>query len=119
MNRSIPRTGLLIPPWVSWGIEASGLCSTGSAAGSVVIDIARSVLRRPAVADVEQRTLGADLRQMIEVVRRRRRGGRPLERIPLPGVVAGDRSAAERQEDVPEEHEHARGDREPADSGEQ
>ena len=29
MNRSIPRTGLLMPPCVSCGIEASGLCSTG------------------------------------------------------------------------------------------
>src|SRR4029079_1304023 len=106
MNRSIPRTGLLMPPCVSWGIDARGLCSTGSAVGSVVIDIGLSVVRGPAVTEVEQRPLGADLRQVIEVVGGWRRRGRPFEGVGLPRIVPCDRAAAQRQEDVPQEHQH-------------
>src|SRR5690349_16123472 len=102
MNRIIPRTGLLVPPWVSCGMEASGLLSCGSSAfSSVVIVVGGSVLGRPAVANVEEGPLGADLGQSVEVVRRWRRGGRPLERVGLPWVVAGDRAAAQREEHVP------------------
>src|SRR4051812_48745530 len=108
MNRSIPRTGLLMPPWVSWGIEASGLCSTGTTVGSVVIDIGRSVLRSPAVPEVEQRSLGSDLGQVVEVVGGRRRGGRPFEGVAFPRIVAGDRAATEGHEDVHQEDQHAR-----------
>src|SRR6478735_2442417 len=114
MNRSIPRTGLLMPPCVSCGIDASGLCSTGSGWLSVVIAIvaARSVLGRPAVPEVEDRSFGPDLGKMVEVVGRWWRAGRPLERVALPRVVARRLAAAQRQEDVPQEQQHARRDRE-------
>src|SRR5690242_10038367 len=114
MNRIIPSTGLLVPPCVSCGMEASGLCSTGCRAfWSVVIVVARSVRGRAAVAKVEQRSLRADLREPVEVVGRWRRGRRPLERVGLPWVVARRRAAAQREEDVPQEEQHARRDREP------
>ena len=67
------------------------------------------------VADVEHRPLGPDLGQVVEVVRRRRRAGRPLEGVALPRVVARRLAAAQRHEDVPEQRDHARGDEEPAD----
>src|SRR5436190_61510 len=121
MNRSIPRTGLLIPPCVSWGIDASGLCSTGSGWVSVVIAMvaAGSVGGRPAVPDVEHRPLGSDLGEVVEVVRGWRRRGRPFERVAFPRVVARWFAAAQRQEDVPEEQQHARCDGEPADGGQE
>src|SRR6476660_8468678 len=113
MNRSIPRTGLLMPPWVSCGIEASGLCSVGTGWVSVVIAIvaARSVLGGPAMPDIEKGSLGTDLGEPVEVVGGWRRAGRPFERVGLPRVVPGRSPAAQRDEDVPEQQDHARGDR--------
>src|SRR4051794_25610470 len=107
MNSSIPRTGLLMPPCESCGIEASGLCSLGTAWVSVVraIVVARSVLGRPAVPDVEQWPLGTDLREPVEVVGRRRRAGRPFQGIGLPGVVASRSATAQRDEDVPQQQD--------------
>src|SRR4051812_35862280 len=109
MNRIIPRIGLLIPPRVSWARGPTAVWSAGAMALAFEVT-GRSSVRRlgrgagvgkngrvvgSAVAKVEQRPLGADLRQVVEVVRRRRRGGRPFERVRLPWVVAGDSAAAE------------------------
>src|SRR5688500_12303182 len=111
-NRSIPRTTLLMPPEVSWLSPATGLLSVVVRPVWVVIG---SVLARRdgrgrgdasgsrAVADVEHRSLRADVRQSIEVVRRRWRRRGPLEGIALPWVVAGDLATAQRDEDVPQQ----------------
>src|ERR1700682_4915030 len=98
MNRSIPSTGLLMPPRLSWASPAIGVCSTGTKAWLSAVIVGGSMSGRPAVAQVEERPFGADLGQVIEVVRRRRRAGRPLEGVRLPRVVAGDLPAAERDE---------------------
>src|SRR5688572_33408956 len=108
-NRSIPRTTLLMPPEVSWLRAATGLVSVVVRPVWVVIG---SVLARGdgrgrgvasgfrAVAHVEHGSLGADLREPVEVVRRRWRRGRPFEGVALPRIVAGDLAAAQRDEDI-------------------
>src|SRR5829696_9900131 len=68
-----------------------------------------------AVPRVEDGPLGADLGQPVEVVRRRRRGGRPLERVALPRVIARELAVPERGEDVPDERQHRGSDQEAAD----
>src|SRR5688500_2591298 len=103
-NRSIPSTTLLMPPVVSWLRPATGLCSVVVRAWlSVVIgsvlDLRGGAVGLWAVADVEHRSLGADLRQSVEVVGRRRRRRRPLQGVALPWVVAGDLTTAQRDED--------------------
>ena len=55
------------------------------------------------LAQVEQRRIRADRGQAAEVLRRRRRGGRPLERLRLPRVVARRDTTCERQHDVEQE----------------
>src|SRR4029079_5022823 len=98
MNSSIPRMGLLMPPRVSWDRPATALCSSGTARAWLSAVIGRPsvpgrrggrrgtgvdrdrVRRGPAVAEVEQGPLGADLGQPVEVVRRRGRAGGPLHR---------------------------------------
>src|SRR5687767_312922 len=107
MNRSIPRTGLLIPPRVSCTRPATGVCSVVVRAlePAVTIVALRSV-PDPAVPRVEERPFRADLRQVVEVIGRRRGRGRPLEGVRLPRVVARDLAAPERGEDVPDEWQH-------------
>src|SRR6185436_1371817 len=122
MNSSIPRTGLLIPPLTSWSRppkrwSPSGVESTTGAMALAFVVIVRSVAAGLRVAGVEERALGADVRQVVEVVGGRRRAGRPLEGVGLPRVVAGGLAAAQRDEDVPEERQHRQRDREPADGG--
>ena len=59
------------------------------------------------VVQLERRTLGADARQLGEVVPRRRAGGGPLERVAVaPRVVDGDDLAVPvALEDVPDERQ--------------
>src|SRR6478735_8751920 len=94
MNSSIPRTGLLIPP-SAWLGRTSCWART-SASGVAVVIVRPSVRGCPAVPGVEHRALRADLGQVVEVVRRRRGGGGPLEGVALPRVVAGRLAAAQR-----------------------
>src|SRR5436189_6457217 len=47
------------------------------------------------LADVAQRLVAADVGNHVEVVRRRRRGREPLQRLPAPGIVAGAHPAAD------------------------
>src|SRR2546423_4979149 len=131
MNRIIPRIGLLIPPRVSWARPATGLCSMVVTAWALEVTTRSSMggLRGrarvgqdgrrmgSAVAQVEQRPLRPDLWQVVEVVGRRRRAGRPLERVRLPRIVAGDAAAAERDGDVDQPRDGAGGDDEAADRG--
>src|SRR5215203_6639504 len=133
MNRIIPRMTLLIPPCWSCGRAATGLWSVVRAWLSFVI-VAPSVpggsgrqlagpigsrrdrvVPRLAMANIEHRPLGADLRESVEVVRRGRRARRPLQRVALPRVVAGGLAAAQRDEDVPQQRQHARRDEEATD----
>ena len=62
----------------------------------------KKVALASAVALVEDRALAPDLGQVVEVVGGRRRGGRPFERVRLPGIVARDLAVPERDEDVSE-----------------
>src|SRR6478735_8183771 len=106
MNSSIPRTGLLIPPLTSWSRppkrwSPSGVASTtGAMALASMVIVVRSVAGGLGVASVEERALGADVGQVVEVVGGRRRAGRPLQGVGLPWVVAGGLAAAQRDEDV-------------------
>ena len=59
------------------------------------------------LVQVPHRALGADRRQRVEVVLGRRRRGGPLERLAVPRVVARRLAVAQRDEEVPEEREHA------------
>src|SRR3990172_6545096 len=52
------------------------------------------------------RSLGDD-RDFLEILRRRRRGGLPLERGGIPGVVAGLLSRPERPDQIIEQNEQA------------
>src|SRR5512132_1973184 len=58
-------------------------------------------------ADVLHRLDTADARDHVEVVGRRRRRGEPLERVALPGVVAGLAAVLDAPEHVDDGHEHA------------
>src|SRR5215217_2549315 len=114
MNRSIPRTGFPMPP-EPWAVAPGWASAWVSAVVSAAIGVAPSVRRGAAVPGVEDRALGADLREVVEVVRGRRRRGRPLEGVGLPRVVAGDPAAAQGDQDVPQERKHRERDHEPAD----
>src|SRR5215211_5793730 len=70
-----------------------------------------------AVAKVEEWPLGVDLRRVIEVVDRWRRGRVPLESIRLPGVVRLILGLHERDDAVHDERDHRRGDEESANRG--
>src|SRR5262249_13098985 len=108
-----------IPQWAvpSW---TTALTTTSPTA----TELARAVSRKsaPGAAASGRRALTAldteppsqvvdgsrarDRRQVVEVVRRRRRGRVPLERVRLPRVVADPRASAGRPEDVDHEQQY-------------
>src|SRR6266516_6368662 len=93
MRTSRPASSVISTSWE--------LCGIGAAwAEACALALAR------AVAQVEGGTLGVDRWQALEVVVRRRRAGRPLQAVALPGVVAGGCAVPQRPEDVPRDDEH-------------
>ena len=92
--------------------SSAGRCSGTSASWSDGRHAARADGADVGVVDpaqVEHRALGADRRQPREVVLRRRRRRRPLQRVGVPRVGARRRRAAQRAHDVDEErHERQR-----------
>src|SRR5206468_12705779 len=66
----------------------------------------RTLLPQPP-AQVVERARARHVRDLVEVVRRRRRGRVPLERVREPGVVADACPDSRRADDVDDEDEHA------------
>src|SRR2546422_4535339 len=89
---------------------------THSPARSIALDLSRHRRRfvriLPCLSQVAQRHEAAHGRNLSEVVWRRRRRGRPLERVALPRIIAGDLAAVPAADYVDEEEQHRESDQE-------
>src|SRR3954447_8179352 len=103
MKKATPSTLGSIPcrrPRLSWPRPASGM---------LLAAMADLPIRAIVILVIPERAPATDLGQRAaEVLRRRWRRRGPLQRVGVPGVVAGLRAVAKAGGDVPEEHQAPR-----------